>query len=185
MKKKLVNLIFGISLGVLFLLCLLTYDRLSTFNKYTNIVDNSHKVLLAISNLRAGFNTSIAEQRTYLITKDTTYYNNFQQKKDSLRHTIQEFKKLTRDSKIHQFYIKKLEIEANNRIQSLLVEILNDTSKAEFKFEQLELIDDNQAINKSYFAILEIINTHENQLLRKRLRIKEFEEQFAPFLKKG
>lgn len=182
MKKKLVNLIFGISLGVLFLLCLLTYDRLSTFNKYTNIVDNSHKVLLAISNLRAGFNTSIAEQRTYLITKDTTYYNNFQQKKDSLRHTIQEFKKLTRDSKIHQFYIKKLEIEANNRIQSLLVEILNDTSKAEFKFEQLELIDDNQAINKSYFAILEIINTHENQLLRKRLRIKEFEEQFAPFL---
>ncbi len=182
MKKKIVNLTFGISLGVLFLLCVLTYNRLSNFNKYADIVENSHKVLLAISNLRSGFNTSIAEQRTYLITKDTTFYNNFQEEKDSLRHTIQEFKNLTRENKVHQFYIKKLEIEADNRIQSLLVEILNDTSSAQYKFEQLELIADNQEINKAYFKVLEVINTHENQLLKRRLRVKEFEEQFAPFL---
>lgn len=182
MNKKLVNLIFGVSLGILFLLCVLTFDRLSNFKKYSDIIDNSNKVLLAISNLRSGFNTSIADQRSYLITKDTSYYHNFQGEKDSLRHTLQLFKRLTQDDKVHQHYIKKLETEANNRIQSLLVEIINDTSRAEYKFVQLDLIAQNDQINKNYFELLEIMDRHEKQLMSRRLRIKEFEEQFTPFL---
>ncbi|AWV97936.1 sensor histidine kinase [Arcticibacterium luteifluviistationis] len=182
MNKKLVNLIFGISLGILLLLCVMTFDRLSNFNKYTKIIDNSHKVLLAISNMRSGFNTSIAEQRSYLLTKDVAYYNHFQSEKDSLRHSIQLFKKLTRESKVHQHYIKKIEEQSDNRIQSLLLEIINDSSSAKYKYDQLELISANDEINKKYFDLLETVDNHEKLLLSRRLIIKEFEEQFTPFL---
>ncbi len=182
MNKRLVNIIFGISLSVLILLSVLTFDRLSTFKNYTNIVDNSNQILLSISNLKSGFNTAIAEQRSYLITKDTTYYNNFQYEKSALRQTLQQFKKLSRGNKVHESYAKKLEETADNRIQSLLVEIINDTATTKYKYVQNDLIKSNEEINMTYYELLETINKHERQLLRRRLRMKEFQEELTPFL---
>jgi signal transduction histidine kinase len=182
MNKKLINIIFGVSLVVLLIMSILTYDRLTNITKYSKIIDNGNKVLLTLSNLRSGFYSSVANQRIYLITKDKKYFDQFQSEKDSLRHSIQLFKNLTRDNDIHQFYIKKLEIEANQRVQSLLLEIINDTSTAVYKFKQLELIQKNDTINSTFSTLLENMNLHENRLLSKRLKLKEFEEQFTPFL---
>ncbi|MGR3810607.1 sensor histidine kinase [Jiulongibacter sp. NS-SX5] len=182
MNKKLVNLIFGISLAVLLFLSILTFDRLSTFKEYSDTIDRSNQTLLAISNLKSGFNTAIAQQRSYLITKDTTYYYQFQEEKNSLRHTLQLFKRLTRGDKVHQFYAKKINEEVDDRIQSLLVEVINDTSTANYKYVQNELILRNENINKEFYDLLDKTESHEKILLKKRLRIKEFEEQFTPFL---
>jgi len=169
-------------MSILLIMSMLTYDRLSNITKYSKIIDNGNKVLLTISNLRSEFYSTIANQRSYLITKDKKYFNQFQTERDSLRHSIQLFKKLTRDNDLHQYYIKKLENEANQRVQSLLLEVLNDTSTAEYKFKQLELIEKNDTINKTYSILLKGMNLHENRQLSKRLKLKEFEEQFTPFL---
>ncbi|UBM60655.1 CHASE3 domain-containing protein [Marinilongibacter aquaticus] len=180
--KRLLKIIFATSLTLLLLLSVMAYDRLSSFKKHANTIDNSNKVLLAISNLRSGFNTTIADQRSYLLTKNQTYFNQFQAEKDSLRHTLQLYKKLTRGNKEHAAYAKKLQEVADKRIQSLLVEVINDTSTARYKYVQNELIEKNENVNSNFFELLNTIDAHEKQLLSKRLAIKEFEEQFAPFL---
>ncbi|WP_304233090.1 ATP-binding protein [Jiulongibacter sediminis] len=182
MNKKLVNLIFGISLSVLLLLSVLTFDRLSTFKEYSDIIDRSNQTLLAISNLKSGFNTAIAEQRSYLLTKDTTYYYQFQEEKNYMRHSLQQFSRLTREDKVHQYYAEKLEEQVDNRIQSLLVEVINDTSSAKYKYVQNELIFKNEQINRDFYELINKVDQHEKLLLKRRLRLKEFEEQFTPFL---
>ncbi len=182
MNKKLVNLIFGISLLVLLLLSVFAYERVSMFKEHSNTVDLSNQVLLSLANLRSGFNTAIAEQRSYLITKNPEYFERYQAEKDSLRETIRQYKRLTRESKVHQAYAKRLEQEADNRIQSLVVEIINDTSTAKYKYKQNVLIDSNEKINAEFFKLLDTVDEYEKQLLRKRLKIKEFEEQFTPFV---
>lgn len=182
MNKRLVNLIFGVSLLVLLLLSVFAYNRVSNFKEYSATVDRSNQVLLALSNLRSGFNTTIAEQRSFLITKNEDYYNRFQMEKDSLRQSLRLYKRLTRGSRVHQAYANKLQEEADGRIQSLMVEMINDSSSAKYKYVQNELIAKNEQINERFFELLDTINEHEKQMLQKRLRIKEFEEQFTPFV---
>lgn len=182
MNKKLVNLIFGISLSVLLFLSVLTFDRLSTFKEYSDIIDQSNQTLLAISNLKSGFNTAIAEQRSYLLTKDTTYFYQFQEEKNGMRHALQQFSRLTREDKVHQYYAEKLEEQVDHRIQSLLVEVINDTSSAKYKYVQNDLINSNEQINRNFYELIDKVDLHEKVLLKRRLRLKEFEEQFTPFL---
>jgi signal transduction histidine kinase len=182
MNKRVVNLIFGVSLVVLLLLSVFAYHRVSTFKEYSSIVDRSNRILLALSNLRSGYNTIIAEQRSYLITKNVDYYDRFLAEKDSLRETFRQYKRLTKGNVIHQTYGDKLQKVADNRIQSLMVEIINDSSSARYKYVQNELIKKNEEINKKFIKLLDNIDAHEESVLNKQLRIKEFEEQFTPFV---
>ncbi len=182
MNQKLINLTFGISLAVLFLLSVFTFSRLSAFKSYTQVVDNSNQVLNSIVSMRSGFRSLMATQRSYLLTKEEHYYDDFKVERDSLRHTVALFRKQTKDSKIQQVLIDNLEKNINERIQSLLVEVINDTSTARYKFKQADLIKRNNDINEDFNDVLNKMHTYEMSQIKQKLKDKKFEEQFTPFL---
>lgn len=182
LSKRVINLIFGISLSILLLLIVFVYSRLTTFKTYANFVSHSLAVQNDILAMKSSYRALIADQRSYLITKEDSYFDSFQDEKDSLRHTVDHFKKLTRDNKIHQSYITRIEDNVNNRIQSLLVEVINDSSSARYKFAQQELIARNTELNSDFSKTVTALYNYEKQLMNQQLEAKKSEERLTPFL---
>ncbi len=180
--QKLSKLVFGISLAVLLLLSIFTFSRLSAFKTYTEVVDHSNQVLNQIVGLRSGFKSLMANQRSYLVTKEPKYYEDFQAERDSLRSSVRIFKRLTQENKVQQLLINNLETDINERIQGLLVEVINDTSTAKYKFKQMDLIERNNDINDDFNETLNKMHKYELNQMHQKLKGKKFEEQFTPFL---
>lgn len=181
-SRRLINLVFGISLSILLLLIVFTYSRLTTFKTYANFVSHSLAVQNDILSMKSSYRALIADQRSYLLTKEAPYFDSFQEEKDSLRHTVDHFKRLTRDNKVHQNYIQRIEDNVNNRIQSLLVEIINDSSSAKYKFAQKELIARNTELNTDFAKTVTALYNYEKQLMNQQLQVKKAEERLTPFL---
>lgn len=182
LSKKLVNGIFGVALSILLILIVITFQRISIFQSYANIVSHSLSVQNDILAMRSSYRSLIANQRSYLLTKEQVYFENFQEEKDSLRHTVDHFAKLTKSNKTHQNYLKRIEENVNNRIQSLLVEIINDSSSAQYKYSQKELIARNTELNQDFTLTVNALYNYEHQLMLRQMEIKENQERLTPFL---
>jgi signal transduction histidine kinase len=182
LSKKLVNGIFGVALSILLILSVITFQRISIFQSYANIVSHSLSVQNDILAMRSSYRSLIANQRSYLLTKEQVYFENFQEEKDSLRHTVDHFAKLTKSNKTHQNYLKRIEENVNNRIQSLLVEIINDSSSAQYKYSQKELIARNTELNQDFTLTVNALYNYEHQLMLRQMEIKENQERLTPFL---
>lgn len=182
LSKRLINTIFGIAVSVLLLLIVLTYQRVTTFQNYANFVSHSLAVQNDILAMRSSYRSLIANQRSFLLTKEKQYFEDFQEEKDSLRHTLDHFAKLTVQNKIHQNYLKRLEQNVNTRIQSLLVEVINDSSSAKYKFAQKELIARNHELNQDFSKTVNALYTYERKLMNQQLELKKSQERLTPFL---
>lgn len=179
-NKNILNGLFGVASIILLVLSVLTYDRIQTFQEYTNIIDKSNKTLITLSTIESKFHEIQVDQRGYLLTKDSAYFKEFQVDKDSLRHAIDYFRKLSLKSHITGDKLNALSEISDKRIHSLLVEIINDSSSAKYKDNQLSLILSNEEINRSFNTLLQEIQSKEKEFLAEKLLRKEFEEQFTP-----
>lgn len=182
LSKRLTNGIFGFAISVLLLLIVITYQRVSTFQDYANFVSHSLAVQNDILAMRSSYRSLIANQRSFLLTKEKQYFEDFQEEKDSLRHTVDHFAKLTASNKIHQNYLKRLEKNVNTRIQSLLVEVINDSSSAKYKYSQTELIARNHQLNLDFSVTVNALYDYERKLMNQQLELKQAQEKLTPIL---
>ena len=181
-ESKLIHWVFGVSIAVLLSLLVFTYSRLKSYTSITDLVKKSLEVQNDMIAMKSGYRALVALQRSYLVTKDPQYFQDFQQEKDSLRHTLSHFNKISRTNKTLQSFTSRLETNITQRIQSLLVEIINDTTSAQYKFEQQKLIAKNQELNEEFSKVMSALYAYERQEMEEIDKIKTNQARLTPVL---
>lgn len=181
-NTKIINVAFGFSLALLIFLMIFTFVRFSNYSNYGNIVEHTQVVLNNIIKVNGRHESLIANQRSFLLTKNEAYLEQFKEDADSLRATVEEIIFLTSDNPKQIINSAKLKDLSQSRIIQLYVEMINDTTNVEYRPDQKKLLAENQRKYDEFVLLIQKMYNVERILLRKRLTMKEFEEQFAPAL---
>ncbi len=180
-NKKVINLIFGGSLLILVFMSFFTYTRFNSFRNYARIVDHSYRVLNSISEIKSTHRGLIANQRNYLMTKNKEFYDAFLTEKLILRKSVDKIIKLTREDRLQSAYSEKLRKNTEEKIHSLMMEVVNDSSRAKYKPNQAKLFLKHNQISVELNTLLTEMERHEQNKIDNSLRIKENQGKFTPF----
>lgn len=181
-NKKIINLIFGISLFILVVMSFFTYNRFRSFRNYAGIVDHSYRVLNKISEIKSAHKGLLASQRNYLITKKPEFYDTFLAEKILLRKSVEKMLDITREDPVQFAYGERLNGHTEEKIHSLMMEVINDTLRAKYKPDQRKLYSKNETISKELNGLLTKMETHENNKIQNSLKIKEDQGKYTPQL---
>ncbi|NBA87227.1 hypothetical protein GVN16_15750 [Emticicia sp. CRIBPO] len=182
LSKKIINLIFGISLSILIIMSFFTYNRFSSFRNYAGIVDHSYRVLNTISEIKSAHRGLLASQRSYLITKKPEFYDTFLSEKILLRKSVEKMLDITTEDPVQNAYGEKLNGHSEEKIHSLMMEVINDTLNAKYKPDQRKLYSKHETISKELNTILTKMENHENNKIQNSLKIKEDQGKYTPLL---
>lgn len=181
-NTRIINVAFGFAFALLIFLMGFTYSRFANYSSYGNVVEHTQVVLNSIVKVAGKHESLMANQRSFLLTKNETYLNQFKKDTDSLRATVDEIRILTSDNPEQAKNSAMLKELSQIRITQLYVEMINDTTNAKYRPDQKKLLAKNQRKYDEVVLLIQEMYKVERRLLRQRLTMKESEEQFAPVL---
>jgi signal transduction histidine kinase len=181
-NTRIINAVFGFAFALLIFLMGFTYSRFTNFRSYGKVVEHTQIVLNSIIKAGGGHESLMANQRSFLLTKNEAYFEQFKKDTDSLRATVDEIITLTANNPEQVKNATKLKELSQSRIVQLSVEMINDTTHAKYRPDQQKLLAENQRKYNDIVLLIQEMYNVERRLLRQRLTMKEFEEKFAPAL---
>jgi signal transduction histidine kinase len=106
---KWIYIAFGLSLLILFIMSLNYYRRVERSNYYISSISHTSNTLLVLESVNGVFQQSANAFRNYLITRDSAYLVTVQSASNQLRTKIDTLYHLTRDDKVQQALVSRLQ----------------------------------------------------------------------------
>ena len=150
------------ALSVTVALSLLSYRSVTKLNSLAGMVDHTHVVQLNLQRTYGALSDADSELKSFLITKDSSYYFNLIMEEDVIRQSILKLKILTQDNISQNKGIASLENLIRTRQQYMDASMKGTESDYDLYSAKIEKC--NQLIRQSIYTL----NANEEELLKQR-----------------
>lgn len=157
-------------------LSLISYRSIVKLNSLAEWVDHTHVVQINLHRTYSALSDADSHLKSFLITKDSAYYENLVRDEEIIRHSIASLRTLTSDNESQNRNIGELDS---------LIEVRWTLMKSDMKGEDPSHYDyfsaEIEKCNLLLKAMLQNINLKEEDLLRARSDDKSRYQSSAPF----
>ena len=161
---------FGFALAAVALIAvgILTYISVLRFRQDAGLVDHTHKVLNALSELRSSITAAESGQRGYVITGREEYLQPYQASVQAVDQNIQRLDDLTTDNLVQQQNLNSLKPLVAQRLALMDARIELRRTQG-FEAAQASMAaTQNQSVQEAIRAAVKSMGTEESRLLAQR-----------------
>jgi signal transduction histidine kinase len=177
-SPKLVTIVFALSVSLLILLSIFSYQQIKEADFYTERVDHTYEVIASTNKVMESLKGMIAYERGILLTHDKEFRGLFQNEKDTLWQSFNSLKKLTSDNPVQFQRISPLEELLQRRVAVINEELRYDSINA--MNEHKELIIKGKDVSIEIKSLIEKIKREELQLMISRRSEREKSQSLTP-----
>ncbi|AWI26944.1 sensor histidine kinase [Flavobacterium pallidum] len=171
-----IRVIFIFAVIFLLSLSIYCYNRISELTKSYYLVDHTNTVKLELEKYASTIKDIESAQRGFLLTKDSIYYNEFNDHLRKIKPKIDSVRRLTKDSRLQQLYVNVLEDLTEKRIavmlQTMALGDINKIPKSQRLKNRAQRIFFRKHINKMMAV--------EESFLKKRTILMERQSSLTP-----
>lgn len=178
MKNKLVNSLFALSFLILLVVLYFTLTQNRKVVSYNNWVDHTYQVKNNLLDIESKFRAMVVNQRTYLLTNDSSYYHRYYDRMNEVKLSVDRLKSNVLDNERQTENWAILNKSLNDRTKSIDEELIFFRS-ANGKTSLDKKIIENQAHSLEFIKEVNQMLEVENQLLKKRIEMQRKSEEIA------
>jgi signal transduction histidine kinase/CHASE3 domain sensor protein len=143
-------------------LSFISYSSITKLNRLAGLVDHTHVVQLNLQKTNAALSDADSELKTFLITKDSSYYQTLLEEENLIRQSMLRLNYLTQDNEAQQKRISSLDSLIHARWTFMDASLKGDEGHYEYFAAQIE------TCNKLLKASIQSLNAKEEELLAAR-----------------
>jgi signal transduction histidine kinase len=171
-KLLIVSLIFAISVVILIVLSLYSFQRFNGYVQYTDAVDRHHVLLTQLNELKLNLAEMENYQRAFLLFNDSTFLTGYEARKNKIKDVFASVHRLTKNDRGQQKRMRILNMTIKSRMDYLHTGLIVGYPSTDYK--------QDTAYMDRCKAIIEEMEGAENTALTEQLRSKEFYENTTP-----
>ena len=174
MWKKLltVSLIFIVSVVILIVLSLYSFQRFDGFIRYTDAVDKHHRLLTELNHMKLSLTSLESKQRAFLLFEDSSFLQPYEENKKLLIEKFTTLLLLTKADQEQQRRLRDLNLLIKSRLDYLHTGMMVGYPSTDYKRETSYM--------DRCMAIITEMEMAENNALNAQLESKEFYESTTP-----
>lgn len=153
----------------------ISYRSIIKLNNLASWVDHTHVVQLNLQRTYSALSDADSELKTFIITKDSTYFRNLMTQENVIRHSMSTLAKLTRDNEVQANRLRSLDSLIHARWAYMEATMKSDEAHYDFFAGRIE------ECNHSLKASIQKLNEEEDKLLEARNQTASDYQSKAPF----
>lgn len=171
-KLLIVYLVFGLSVAILAALSLYAFQRFDAYREYGLAVDRNHYIINELNKLRIDLTEGENNQRAFILFKDSTFYDKYEDYVDEVRQTFQRIHTLLAKEPEQRKRLHALNISIKSQLDYLRSGMMVGYPTTDYKYER-------SYMDKS-FSIIDKIENSERASLQNQLNIRHQYEATTP-----